>query len=94
MDHQRKDHHDPKRRPKINHPKKLLTHILLTNEVENFNETRKTIYDSQIVQRLFTKELKECHKGIRRTDLQYINLYILKDSKTRKKECSYDVEWH
>ena len=43
MDDQRKDHIDPEGPAQGNYPKQLQTHNLLTDDVENFNNTSKGI---------------------------------------------------
>ena len=44
IDDQRKDHIDPKGPKHRNRPKKLRTHNLSTDDVENINSTNKGIY--------------------------------------------------
>ena len=41
MDDQKKDHLDPKECKQRNRPKQLQTHNLLTDDVENINNTNK-----------------------------------------------------
>ena len=60
MDDKSKDHSDPKRSPKKNHPQQLQTHNMPTNYVENTNSIREEIYDSLISRSLFPKEQKGC----------------------------------
>ena len=87
MDDQRKDHIDPKGLKQRNCPKQLQNHNLPTDDVENINsQIREEIYYSLKSCGLFPEEQKRCRKGSRVTgELLYIDQYILKEIKTRRK---------
>ena len=55
-------------------------------------QINEEIYNSLIIRGLFPEEQKGCQKWTRGTGkLLYIDLDILKDSKTRRKKLAYDM---
>ena len=83
MDDGSKNHPDPKRTPKRKHPQQQQTHNVPTDDVENTNGTNKGGFANKL--QTVPKEQKGCHKWTRATEeLQYIDKYILKESKTKE----------
>ena len=87
IDDQRKDYIDPKIHKQRYRPKKLQTHNLPTDDVENINSTNKgKLYYSLRRRGLFPEEQKGRSKGSRGTaELLYIDQHILNESKTKRK---------
>ena len=93
MDDQRKEHIDPEGPNQRNRPKKLQTHNLPTDDVENINSTNKGIYllftKGIYLRELFPEKQKGCCKGSRiKRELLYIDKHILNESKTKQKNLS------
>ena len=87
MDDQVKDDPHPERPQKRKRPKQLLTDNVPTDDVENTAQIGKEIYYSSISRRLFPEDQKGCHQGTRRPrELQYVDLHILNESKTKRKK--------